>query len=87
MAEGWTSEWEKLFAKCATDVDYRMRLSSALAANDDTEVRSLLQNIGVGGATEAQKSARVNALKAFRAPFAEVSAQFNEGQADLVVAP
>jgi len=30
MAEGWTSDWEKLFAKCVADPDYRARLATAL---------------------------------------------------------
>ena len=87
MAEGWTSDWEKLFAKCATDDDFRARLATALATDDDTGAKALLDNIGVGGATDLVRSARLNALKDLRVPILDVSSQFNGGQPPMALAP
>ena len=49
MTEGWTSDWEKLFAKCLIDADYRTQLLSALANDEDTTVINLLNSIGAAG--------------------------------------
>jgi len=84
MAEGWKSDWERLFAKCAADEDYCRRLASALGKNHDDEVRSLLNNIGVAGATEAQTAARVSVLKEARAPMTQVTSTFAGGPGDFV---
>jgi len=87
MAEGWKSDWEKLFAKCAADEDYCRRLASALGKDHDDEVRSLLDHIGALGATEAQTAARVSALKGARSPMTQVASTFAGGGVGDFVAP
>jgi hypothetical protein len=87
MAQGWKSDWEKLFAKCAADEDYCQRLESALRNNDDALVGSLLDNIGVGGEGANQRSARLNVLKEFRAPMTQVTSTFGGGGFGDFVAP
>ncbi len=47
MTEGWSSDWEKLFAKCATDTEYRQRLRDALVENNRERVTDLLASIDV----------------------------------------
>jgi len=84
MAEGWKSDWEKLFAKCAADEDYCRRLASALDKNHDGEVRSLLANIGAIGASEAETAARVSVLKGARVPLTQVASTFAGGPGDFV---
>jgi hypothetical protein len=87
MAEGWTSDWEKLFAKCVADADYRARLATALENNDDTGARALLDNIGVGGTTDTVRSLRLTALKDLRVPIMDVSSEFHGGQPPMALAP
>ena len=85
MADGWTSDWEKLFAKCAVDADYRTQLASALSTNDDTAALALLDNIGVGG-TGGARTARLAALKDARGPLASALTEFGQTQ-PLAAAP
>ncbi len=86
MPTGWTSDWEKLFAKCVADEDYRVRLATALATNDDAGAKALLDNIGVGGTTDPMRAARLAALKDLRVPIVDLSTEFNGGN-PLALAP
>jgi hypothetical protein len=80
MPTGWTSDWEKLFAKCLTDKDYRAQLLSALAADQDTEVIALLNDIGAAGPDDPTlRAGRVGALKGARDPMEALSSQFGAG--------
>jgi hypothetical protein len=49
-------------------------------------VISLLDSIGVAGATETARATRVSALKDARAPLQDVSAQFGAGP-NMALAP
>jgi hypothetical protein len=75
MTDGWSSDWEKLFAKCVADADYRRRLLAALEQGIDDTAYGLLDSIGVAGSTE-QRSRRLSALKALKAPLAAASDAF-----------
>jgi hypothetical protein len=75
MAEGWSSDWEKLFAKCVADQNYRTQLLNALDQGIDNTAMGLLDNIGVGGSAE-QRSARLSALKAVRGPIGAAANAF-----------
>ena len=86
MPEGWTSDWEKLFAKCVADEDYRVRLATALATNDDAGARALLDNIGVGGTTDTIRGVRLSSLKQLHQPMVDLSTEFNGGN-PLALAP
>ncbi len=83
MPVGWTSDWEKLFAKCLTDEDYRTQLLSALADNQDAAVIDLLNTIGAAG-PDHLRAARVSALKDARGPMEALSAQFGAGPSAAV---
>ena len=85
MADGWTSDWEILFAKCAVDADYRAQLASALAETGDTAALVLLDNIGVGG-TGGARAQRVAALRSVKEPLGTALTQFGQGQ-PLAAAP
>ena len=76
MSEGWISDFETLFAKCATDADYRDQLSEALQTEDSQTVGSLLDAIGVAGGSPGERSARIQALMEARTAMVAVSAQF-----------
>ena len=85
MPERWTSDWEKLFAKCVADQDYRMQLLNALDHGIDNTAMGLLDNIGVGGSAE-QRSARLSALKAARGPMGAAASAFG-GDIEALAAP
>jgi len=78
MADEWTSDFEKLLAKCAVDQDFRARLTTALAANDDSGVSALLTNLGIAGKNIAARNERVSALKSALGPFTAVIGQFTD---------
>ena len=69
--------WETLFEKCVSDVEYRTALASALADNNDTQVASLLDQIGVGGEGLEQRTERLTALKAAHGPLLLVTEVFS----------
>jgi hypothetical protein len=75
MTEGWSSDWEKLFAKCVADADYRRQLLAALDQGIDDTAYRLLDSIGVAGSTE-QRSTRLSALRALKGPLAAASDAF-----------
>jgi len=78
MAEGWSSDWEILFAKCVADQHYRTQLLNALDQGIDNTVLGLLDTIGIGGAATEQRSARLNALKAARGPMGAAARAFGD---------
>ena len=80
QAEKLTSDWERLLTRCATDLDYRNRLATALAEDGDKPVVSLLKEIGIQG--EMKK--RVGALRAAREPMLKLAGAFGS---DLRAAP
>ena len=73
--DGWSSDWEKLFAKCVADADYRRQLLAALDQGIDDTAYGLLDSIGVAGSAQ-QRSARVSALRALKGPLAAASNAF-----------
>lgn len=75
MTHGWSSDWEKLFAKCVADESFRRELLAALDQGIDNTAMSLLDSIGIGGSAD-QRSARVNALKAVRGPLGAAADAF-----------
>ena len=75
MAEGWTSDWEKLFSKCLADQEFRTQLLAALSANNDDVVMTMLNSIGAAG-EESFRAVRLSALKAARGPMESVASQF-----------
>jgi hypothetical protein len=77
------TDWEKLIAKCAADLEYRTNLASALAENDDEAIGDLLDQIEVGS-EGAARAARISALKAARQPMEAVTEAFD---AVVAVAP
>ena len=79
MPDTWTSDWEKLFAKCVADPDFRRRLGEALAERSGSSVEKLLGNIGVlQGKTREETDARVTALLNAYKPLYEVAEAFSE---------
>lgn len=78
MTDGWTSDWEKLFAKCVADVEYRRQLLAALDEGIDERAYGLLESIGVAGSPE-QRSTRLKALRAVRGPMAAAADAFGTG--------
>lgn len=70
------SDWDKLFARCATDEDYRQRLNGALAGGTDDDVVSLLREIGAEGSSEA-RDARLAALRSTREPMLRLASAFD----------
>jgi len=68
-----TTDWQVLFSKCATDQNYRTRLTDALAEEDDDPVAALLEEIGLAG-DEALK--RVHALRSVRGPLLDLAEAF-----------
>jgi hypothetical protein len=86
MTEGWTSDWEKLFAKCVSDESFRRELLAALEQGIDHTAQGLLDSIGVGGSAPEQRSARVNALKAVRGPLGAAANAFG-GELPALAAP
>jgi len=86
MADNWKSDWEKLFAKCAADEDYRQQLTAALAGDDDQAVKTLLANIGADGPNAQEQDRRVQALKAAQPSMENVRAEF-EGAGPVAAAP
>jgi hypothetical protein len=79
------SDWEKLFAKCATDLDYRTRLTEALDESDDS-VGRLLAEIGAHGTSSDDLYQRVSALRAARDPMLKVTHAFGSDRR-MAVAP
>jgi hypothetical protein len=75
MTQGWSSDWEKLFAKCVADEGFRRDLLAALDQGIDNTAIGLLDSIGIGGSAD-QRSARVNALKAVREPLGAAAHAF-----------
>jgi hypothetical protein len=67
------SDWEALLRKCATDQDYRTRLTEALNEDDDAPVAKLLEEIGIAGEDTLQ---RVHALRAVRGPMIDLANAF-----------
>jgi hypothetical protein len=76
MTHGWGSDWEKLFAKCVADADYRRQLLAALDQGIDDTAVGLLDSIGIAGSGAQQRSARLSALKALKGPLAAASNAF-----------
>lgn len=68
MEDGWTSDWDRLFAKCATDPDYRARLDEALGEEGTRAAADLLRSIGIKGHGGSNLDAEVSVLKAARDP-------------------
>ena len=75
MTQGWSSDWEKLFAKCVADESFRRELLAALEQGIDNTALGLLDSIGIGGSAE-QRTSRVNALKAARGPLSAAANAF-----------
>jgi hypothetical protein len=78
MTDEWESDWEKLFAKCSFDQDYRRQLGEALGRRDDNRIKELLGGIQVQGRDPDQLDARVSALKKAYGPMADVAAVFDD---------
>ena len=76
MNDGWTSDWEKLFAKCVTDAHFRQQLLAALDQGIDDTAFGLLESIGVAGSGAQQRSARLATLKELKGPLAAASSAF-----------
>jgi hypothetical protein len=76
-----TSDFETLMQKCATDLEYRTSLANALKADNDSEIRRLLQDIHVGHGGD-----RLKVLKEAYLPMVNISTEFMLAP-DIVPAP
>ena len=85
MTQGWSSDWEKLFAKCVADENFRRELLAALDQGIDNSALALLDSIGIGGSAD-QRTSRVNALKAVRGPLGAAANAFG-GDLQALAAP
>ena len=85
MTQGWSSDWEKLFAKCVADENFRRELLTSLDQGIDNTTLGLLDSIGIGGSAD-QRTSRVNALKAVRGPLGAAANAFG-GELPALAAP
>jgi hypothetical protein len=79
-----TSDWDRLFAECATSADFRANLAAALEANDEHQVNDLLTQVGASGHDATARQVRLNALRFLRATMFETASEFG---AEVSVAP
>ena len=85
MTQGWSSDWEMLFAKCVADENFRKELLDALEHGIDSTALGLLDSIGIGGSAD-QRTSRLSALKAVRGPLASAANAFG-GELPALAAP
>jgi hypothetical protein len=85
MTQGWSSDWEKLFAKCVADENFRRALLDALEHGVDNTAMGLLDSIEIGGSAD-QRTSRLNALKAVRGPLGAAANAFG-GELPALAAP